>query len=240
MSKIQGVIFDLDNTLVLSEKLHFEALKNVVEELSVDLQWDYYQQEYLGLPIEAIVKSILAILNVEITDEKVDRIIEEKREEFKVIIKEDGLKPVPGAKAFLDKLKAENIPVTLATSSLREMVEEVLYSAGLIDYFKRIVTVEDVKNPKPAPDIFIEAARTLNADVKKTIVFEDSYQGITAAEAAGAYPVALTTTYPPAGLVLRGAEEYVEDYTPIDFAVLEKNFEAWLQRPKEKKANPAE
>lgn len=224
MSKIEGVIFDLDNTLVLSEKLQYEAIKNVAADIYVDLTWDYYVDEYLGMSIRDIFISILAHLEVEITDEKVNRLIEEKREEFKALIKEKGVKQVPGVKAFLDTLKKEQIPFTIATNSLKEEVEAMLYAGGLIDYFGKVVTAEEVKEAKPEPDVFIEAARVINARIQKCIVFEDSYQGIEGALSSGAYTIGLSTTYPEAGILLAGAKESIEDFTKIDLKDLEARF----------------
>lgn len=104
----------------------------------------------------------------------------------------------PGAVELLDKLTSLGIPVALATGTDRIRAERRISIAGLDKYFNSVITMEDVENGKPAPDIFLIAAKSLNILPHNCIVFEDSSVGVIAATSAGmkAYMVPdLETTF---------------------------------------------
>ncbi|MGN6097995.1 MAG: HAD family hydrolase, partial [Bosea sp. (in: a-proteobacteria)] len=81
------------------------------------------------------------------------------------------------------------LPLAVASGGSREIVSACLTASGLSYIFSTIVTIEDVSRPKPAPDLFLEAARRLQVEPSACVVFEDSPQGLTAARAAGMHPV---------------------------------------------------
>jgi beta-phosphoglucomutase len=129
------------------------------------------------------------------------------------------LAPMKGLRRFVDHLKADGIPVALATSAPRLNVEHTLGELGLAHAFPIIVRGDEVGRGKPAPDVFIEAARRLGVDAASCLVFEDAPMGIEAAHAAGMQVVALTTSFdaghfeqlpqPPA-LVCRDFDDYLD------------------------------
>jgi HAD superfamily hydrolase (TIGR01509 family) len=101
-----------------------------------------------------------------------------------------GVEPRPGALELLGRLAGAGVPVAVASNSQREFVERTLGGAGLLDgRFATVVSVEDVANPKPAPDIYLEACRRLSAEPGACVALEDSPTGVTAAAAAGMYVV---------------------------------------------------
>jgi HAD superfamily hydrolase (TIGR01509 family) len=91
----------------------------------------------------------------------------------------------PGARELVTYLAEQSVPQAIATSSRRPTVERYLGRVGLRDRFAAIVSREDVKNPKPAPDPFLKAAARLGLAPGDCLALEDSYHGITAAHAAG-------------------------------------------------------
>ena len=96
-----------------------------------------------------------------------------------------GVAPRPGALELVERLRAAGVPVAVASNSRREFVERTLGSAGLLDgRFEAVVSAEDVEHPKPAPDIYLEAARRLGAEPTKCTALEDSPTGVAAAVAA--------------------------------------------------------
>ncbi len=106
------------------------------------------------------------------------------------------LSPMNGLHRLIDRLTHERIPMALATSAPKLNVEHTLVELGLSDAFPIIVRGDEVPRGKPAPDVFIEAARRLAVDPADCLVFEDAPMGIAAAQAAGMRVVALTTSFP--------------------------------------------
>jgi HAD superfamily hydrolase (TIGR01509 family) len=96
-----------------------------------------------------------------------------------------GVQPMPGAVELLDALLERGIPVGLATNSGREFATRALRSAGVFDRFAAVVSAHDVAHPKPAPDVYLEAAAQLGADADACVALEDSETGVAAARAAG-------------------------------------------------------
>ncbi|MBQ6494264.1 MAG: HAD family phosphatase [Erysipelotrichaceae bacterium] len=87
----------------------------------------------------------------------------------------------PGVKEILDFCKEEGISMAIASSSFLEVVKKCLTNAGIINYFDKIVSVEDVEKTKPDPEIFLKTIRAFNVDKKEALIFEDAHNGAQAA-----------------------------------------------------------
>jgi HAD superfamily hydrolase (TIGR01509 family) len=105
------------------------------------------------------------------------------------------LAPMNGLHRLIDQLTRDGIPMALATSAPKLNVTHTLAELGLSDAFPIIVRGDEVARGKPAPDVFIEAARRLGVAPADCLVFEDAPMGIEAAQAAGMRVVALTTSF---------------------------------------------
>jgi len=92
---------------------------------------------------------------------------------------------LPGVLELLDLAHSNGTPLAVASSSTRDWVEPHLERLGLRERFAAVLTRDDVERAKPAPDLFTAAARALDVSAARTIVFEDSFNGCTAAKAAG-------------------------------------------------------
>ena len=185
MQKIELVIFDMDGLILDTEKLYLEfGLEvfrdfghNITEEAILgtvglnDESTKAYYTEYLGKPV-----------NFEEVFQEID-----KKLLSASINKEIGIKN--GFFELADYLEKNNIKKVVATSSKREKAEYMLKNAGIFDRFDFLVCGDEVLNGKPDPEIFLKAAEKLNADVKNTMVLEDSYNGLRAAKSAGMIPV---------------------------------------------------
>ena len=128
------------------------------------------------------------------------------------------LSPMNGLHELIERLRAERIPIALATSAPKPNVVHTLAELELAAEFPVIVRGDEVARGKPAPDVFIEAARRLGVDPAGCLVFEDAPMGIEAAQAAGMRVVALTTSFaashfeqlnPPPTYVCRDFDEYL-------------------------------
>ncbi len=105
------------------------------------------------------------------------------------------LMPMPGLTRLLGRLGACGIAAALATSAPEPNVAHTLREIALTDAFATIVRGDEVAHGKPAPDVFLEAARRLDVEPDRCMVFEDAPMGITAARAAGMLVAALTTSF---------------------------------------------
>jgi HAD superfamily hydrolase (TIGR01509 family) len=122
------------------------------------------------------------------------------------------VEPRPGAVALVDALLAAGIPIAVASNSPRTFLDLVLRSSGIADRFAITVAGDEVPNPKPAPDIYLEACRRLDADPTRSVGLEDSPTGAQAAKAAGltviGVPYLPGMEIPPADVV---AESLADD-----------------------------
>jgi HAD superfamily hydrolase (TIGR01509 family) len=114
---------------------------------------------------------------------------ERKKENLREHLDRHGMPCKPGLVELLDYLDEIKMPAAIATSSARPVVSLYLEKAGLTDRFAHVICGDEVTHSKPAPDIFLAAARNLGMSPGECLVLEDSENGIRAASAAGAIPV---------------------------------------------------
>jgi HAD superfamily hydrolase (TIGR01509 family) len=189
---IDAVVFDMDGVLIDSEQVWDAAREELVRErggrwhdgAQRDMmgmssnEWSRYMHDELALPEPP----------EEINQEVVHRMSELYRE---------GLPLLAGAREAVRRL-AERWPLGLATSSNRPIIELVLELAGLSECFRATVSSEEVGRGKPAPDVYLEAARRLGVPAERCAAIEDSHNGIRSAHAARMVVVAIPNrVFPP-------------------------------------------
>lgn len=187
-----AVIFDLDGVLADSEQLWNEAKQEVVKESGGSWredaprammgmsspEWSAYMRDELGVALDAS----------EINRRVIGRMEDLYRERLPLL---------PGAVEAVRGVAAR-CPVGLASSSNREIIDLFLDECGLQDAFAAVVSSEEVERGKPAPDVYLEAARRLGVDPKQCLAVEDSSNGIRSAHAAGMQVIAVPNPhYPP-------------------------------------------
>lgn len=109
----------------------------------------------------------------------------------------------PGAREILEFCRLNGIKIALASSSMRRCVDHNLAASQLTEYFDAVITGRDVQNGKPAPDIFLLAAEKIGLPPEKCVVFEDSFNGIRAAYAAGTFPIMIPDRAEPTPEILK-------------------------------------
>lgn len=122
-----------------------------------------------------------------------------------VEVDDQGVRPLPGASALLDRVRGR-LPVAVASNSPHALLEQSLYRAGLGRAFDIVLGADDVSHPKPAPDLYLRAVELLDVEARATVAFEDSAPGVASARAAGLHVVAVAAAD---GMPL-GAHERVE------------------------------
>ncbi|MGD3112558.1 HAD family hydrolase [Streptomyces sp. YGL11-2] len=105
-----------------------------------------------------------------------------------------GAVALPGAVELVRACRAA-VPIAVASNSPRELLDAALWSAGLADYFPHSFAADEVRTPKPAPELYLTACETLGAVPNRSVAFEDSATGVASARAAGLY-VAVVPSLP--------------------------------------------
>jgi HAD superfamily hydrolase (TIGR01509 family) len=174
---LKAVIFDLDGVVADSHPIHEVAWKALLTEAGLapeDINVDFL---YAGHPRREILKHYLGSL----ADSEIQHWGRRKDELYELAAK--ALQSKPGVPRVLSQLKEAGIACAVATSAGRERSVESLELLGLNDYFTVVITGDDVYAPKPAPDIFLLAAKKLSVLPEDCVVVEDSVAGVQAAVA---------------------------------------------------------
>ena len=179
---LKAVIFDMDGVLVDSEPLHYEVNRITMQEkFGVDLDYEYYKQ-YIGSTVMAMWNKIIKDFSIEgYTAEALFELSEEVKER---LVDEQGYPEVAGVVSFIKAISSK-YKLAVASSSALVNIEKNVNKLGIAEDFDALVTGLSVANPKPAPDIFIKAAKELGVKPEECIVVEDSCNGTRAAKAAG-------------------------------------------------------
>jgi HAD superfamily hydrolase (TIGR01509 family) len=190
---IEAVVFDLDGVLLDSEQVWDEVREELARERGG--RWhERAQRDMMGMSSTEWSRYMHDMIGLreppkEISAEVVRRMGERYR---------DGLPLLPGALCAVERLVAR-WPLGLASSSNRPLIDLVLDVSGLARYFRATVSSEEVARGKPAPDVFLEAARRLDVAAERCAVVEDSANGILASRAAGMLVAAIPNPHFPPG-----------------------------------------
>ena len=175
---IEGLIFDCDGTLADTMPLHWEAWSRIASKYGIRFTEERFYA-LGGMPTPDVVR----VINRESgTSFDPDSLAQEKEAAYlDQLPKVTAIEPVVAvARAYKGRL-----PMAVASGGRRDIVRHVIEGLGIADWFDAVVTCEDVQNQKPAPDMFLEAARRLKVPADRCQAYEDSVFGIQAIEAAG-------------------------------------------------------
>jgi HAD superfamily hydrolase (TIGR01509 family) len=202
---IEAVVFDLDGVLLDSEQVWDEAREELARERGG--RWhDRAQRDMMGMSSPEWSRYMHDRLGVpdppeEISSEVVRRLEAKYRERLPLI---------PGAREAVERLAAR-WPLALASSSNRELIDLALELGSLQERFRATVSSEEVERGKPAPDVYLEAARRLGVEPANAAAIEDSHNGIRSAKAAGMHVVAIPNRLFPPGEEALAAADVVLD-----------------------------
>jgi len=197
---LKAVIFDFDGVITDSEVLHFNTFNQVLRRFDITISMQDYYKKYLGLSDFDLFKLFIEQGKLNLAPDEIGNLITEKNEAFETLAKTDG-KIIEGVRDFLKMLDDNNIPMAICSGALLSEIELILDQANLRDYFKEIVSAEQVQIGKPNPEGFELTLKRLNdnlcADIQpdECVVVEDSNWGIDAAKTADMHIVAITNSY---------------------------------------------
>ncbi|MFG2470584.1 HAD family hydrolase [Streptomyces canus] len=212
MSRLSGisVIFDLDGTLVDSEPNYYEASRRLLAEHGIAFTWQDNEQ-YVGISTWETLggwqeRYGITAPRLDLLGELNHRYLELAR---------TATRAYPEMRKFVELLAGEGVPMAVASGSSPEAIDAILAGTGLDAYLRTTVSADEVAHGKPAPDVFLEAARRLGADPADCVVLEDAAPGAAAAHAAGMRCIAIpyvaaqadAPEFARAGLLLRGGQE---------------------------------
>lgn len=177
---MQPIIFDMDGVLVDSEPIAEQHFKLFFAELGIVDELPFSTK---GRSSRNVARLLIETFNLEYT---VDELVVMSRKKYREHLNALPYIPeIPGAKRFVKSLAKNGHPLALASSASPERIAFFLKEIGLTKYFPVIACGEDVEFSKPAPDIFLLAAKKLGVDPKNCVVVEDAENGVRAAKAAG-------------------------------------------------------
>jgi HAD superfamily hydrolase (TIGR01509 family) len=213
---IEAVVFDLDGVIVDSEQVWDAAREAVARERGG--RWhDGAQQDMMGMSSTEWSRYMHEVLGLEdppeeISAEVVRRLEATYRRELPLI---------DGAQEAVARL-AERWSLGIASSSNRPIIDLVLDLSGLDRFFGATVSSEEVARGKPSPDVYLEIARRLGSDPKKTAAIEDSHNGILSAKSAGMRVIAIPNPrFPPGEEALAEAEVVLGSLSELTPAAVE-------------------
>jgi HAD superfamily hydrolase (TIGR01509 family) len=189
---IEAVVFDLDGVLLQSEEVWDGVRERYVRERGGRYD-EEVQRAMMGMSAPEWSAYLAADAGVpgapeQINADVVDRMLAAYARELPLL---------PDAVAVVERIAAR-FPLALASSSNRAIFEEVLRLAGIAEAFQATVSSEEVAHGKPAPDVYLEAARRLGVAPDRCAAVEDSHSGIRSAHAAGMRVIAIpNASYPP-------------------------------------------
>lgn len=212
--RLLAVVFDLDGVLWDGEPLYHEAFNVVLAPLGCHVS----PQEYtniIGFSVEAAWDWVIARFRLTGSREAFIR----QYDDVVLRMLEKPLEPLPGVRELIGELKRRRVPVAVASASLRQWVDATIRGLGLDGAFDATVSASEVERAKPAPDLYLMAARRLGVPAGRCLAVEDTATGIAAAKAAGMFAVqvrAASTALPP----LPEADLVIDDYSQFDLSLL--------------------
>ncbi|HEX8917230.1 MAG TPA: HAD family phosphatase [Chloroflexota bacterium] len=202
-----GAIWDLDGTLVDTEANHYAAWRSLLQEHGRDLSYDVFRPTF-GLRNDDVLVHHLGFG----AGDDLAAMGARKEQFFGASLERDGVRMQPGARELVEHFHHLGIPQAIASSAPPANIDLIVRLTGLRDRFQDVVSSEQVRHGKPAPDIVLLAAQRLKISPARIVVLEDAPAGVEAGKAAGCRVIAIAAAFSPgrlaqADLVVRSFAE---------------------------------
>ncbi|WP_405578115.1 HAD family hydrolase [Streptomyces sp. NBC_01092] len=225
MSGLSGisVIFDLDGTLVDSEPNYYEAGRQTLAEHGVpDFTWADHER-YVGI---STLETVTLWKREYGLDASVEELLAAKNRRYLELAR-TATRAYPEMRKFVELLSTEGVPMAVASGSSHQAITAILTGTGLDAHLRTVLSADEVDHGKPAPDVFLEAARRLGTPPARCVVVEDAAPGAAAADAAGMRCIAVpyvaaqadAPEFATAGLLLRGGQSEFTARAAYDWLV---------------------
>ena len=182
MSKIKGLIFDLDGVLVNTKKLHFDALNLALKKLNLkEISYVDHLNIYDGLPT---VKKLEILNKKKIVDKKFNKTIKQIKQKNTLKLLNNYIKFNPKIHNTFSKL-SKNYKISLATNAVKKTLDLCLKKLRINKFISFKYSNEDVSNNKPHPEVYFKCLVNMGLKPSQTLIFEDSHHGVMAAQDSG-------------------------------------------------------
>lgn len=186
-----AAIFDFDGVIVDTEWHHEVCWQAVAKERKQGVTHEQYVSGF-GVKNERFIREILAWTK---DPSEIEAVSKRKEQLFQEHIAQETVSLIPGVDGLLQTLHEARVPCAIASSSILKNIELLLKNSPIRGYFSFIVSGENVREGKPNPECFLQAANGLKIAPEQCVVFEDALLGVEAAKRAGCKAVAITTTF---------------------------------------------
>lgn len=193
-SPYQAVIFDMDGLMFDTERLARLGWEGAFAENGYTLTNEFYQT-LIGKAIPTVRQMMEEEYG---SDMPFEAVYARRQQIYENRLAQEGVPLKPGLVGLLQFLHTRRVPLAVGSSTPRNFGKQKLAASGLGGYFKAFAFGDDVANGKPAPDIFLLAAKRLGMRIERCIVLEDSPSGVHAAHAAGALALMVPDSIAPA------------------------------------------
>ena len=214
MANKKAFIFDLDGVIVDTAKYHFLAWQKIASDLGIEFTPEH-NEELKGVSRIRSLDIILKLGNIEASEENKNKWLHQKNEDYLSYIENmDESEILPGVVNILEFIKEKNQLIGLGSAS--KNARPILEKVKILHLFDAIVDGNDVTNAKPDPEVFLRAAKLLNATNENSMVFEDSVAGIQAANIAKMTSIGIGDER-----ILHEAKYNFKDFTFMDTSFIE-------------------
>jgi HAD superfamily hydrolase (TIGR01509 family) len=179
---VESVIFDMDGTLIDAREWHFRSLNEALQIFGEEIRIEEHLSSFDGLPTKVKLATLTERGRIPKNIHGIVSAIKQDR-----TLREIAKNCFPKVEHLLlmSWLRAREIPIAVATNSIRATAETMLRSSGLLEFIDCLVTNEDVGRAKPDPEIYLVACDKLGVSPANTLVVEDHPYGVEAAKEAG-------------------------------------------------------
>lgn len=185
----EAIIFDWDGTLADTRQMVTASFQKTLSELNYTISNDFIERR-IGTGASETFREALRTSGISFDEELIKHLVEKKIENQ--IAYSNEVKLFEGAAELLNSLRGK-AKLALASMNNRKVIEHILKRMAATKYFDFILTVDEVRNPKPNPEIFLKTALKLECQPEKCVVVEDSIFGVKAAKAARMDCIAVLT-----------------------------------------------
>ena len=177
---VSAVIFDMDGVIIDSEPLHTRVVIDMMNDFGIPIS-EKEMDRFAGNTNKMLWNTLSSEYSLKLTTQELGQIQHDRN--LEMLSRHQNIL-IPGIKPLLEYLKNIPLKTAIASSSNMGFIEAVVRQFNLAQYFDLLLSGQEVQNGKPAPDIFIEAAKRLGVSVDQCLIIEDSKNGIQAANSA--------------------------------------------------------
>jgi beta-phosphoglucomutase family hydrolase len=203
MNAGRAVLWDMDGTLIDSEEFHWIAWRDTMANEAITITRKQFLSSF-GQRNDSILPRWLGAA----TPERIERIANAKEEQYRQLIRTNGISPLPGVVDWVGRLHAAGWLQAIASAAPRANIEAILQALSATHVFQGMVSAEDVRHGKPDPEVYLLAACRIGVPPERCVVVEDAVAGVEGARRAGMKSVGVDRNgaHLPADVVVQSLE----------------------------------